>query len=181
MPKGKSSKKAESKKKSPKDFREKSRLKGGVINYVFNPKDNPAYKFSELEVKKKWPARPEHFVPIHPTGSPSYQPGSTVHFGVVVPACSYMRFSVKVLYAILGLVMDPPPAAAGQAAPAAPEPVRLYPLRSEDDPGDGDLEREPNDDGDDRHPRHKFIPEGMLYLKKILMKTLNFFILLFFT
>lgn len=59
-------------------FREKVKVKNGVINYLFKPKDATAYNYGELEVEKDWPARQVQSVKIPPSGSPNYLPGQSV-------------------------------------------------------------------------------------------------------
>jgi hypothetical protein len=65
--------------KKPKTgFREKVKVKSGVVNYVFKPKENASYNYGELEVEKDWPARPVHSIKVPPSGSPAYRPGQSV-------------------------------------------------------------------------------------------------------
>lgn len=59
-------------------FRDKVRVKNGVVNYLFKPKETVAYNYGEIEVEKDWPARQIHQVKINPSGSPAYQPGQSV-------------------------------------------------------------------------------------------------------
>lgn len=157
----------EDEKADPAGFREKKRFTRGVVDYLFKPKDNQAYNFSKLEVIKEWPARMKQLIKVHPTGSPDYQPGSHLHFNVVVASHCYMRFTVNTLCAILGLVMNSVPAAAG----AAPTLERLFPLKkrvpapaegaqaAREEEEDFDTEVDP-DDEPDFDPAHLFIPES---------------------
>ena len=105
-------------------FRDRKRRKAGVVTYDFKPKDADPFRFSEIEAEKAWPARKEDAHPLLPTGSPTYEPGSVIHFGVVVPGNCLMRFSEESLRGIVGLVMDEEPVA-GRAQVGE---TRLYPL-----------------------------------------------------
>lgn len=110
--------------KTPGGFRDRMKVKSGVTNYIFKPKDSAAYNYGELEIEKDWPARLVSNVRIPPTGSPAYQPGQSVHFSIVVPSNCYMKFSKEALCGVVGMIMDNVPAGGG-----APEEERLYPLR----------------------------------------------------
>ena len=137
-------------------FRDKKRVKAGVVNYLFKPKDNQAYNFSELEVVKEWPARRKQLVKVHPVGSPLYDPGSTVHFNLVVPSHCFMRFTAETLCAIVGMVMNAVPVPGQQ-----PRTVRLMPLREEnkDDEEDFDATMDPDEERNFVE-EEKFIPES---------------------
>jgi len=114
------SKKASS---SASNFRERKRIKAGVITYDLKPKDASALNFSELEVPKAWPARREESFPLLPTGSPTYEAGQVVHFGAIVPSNCLMRFDKECLRGLVSLVMD-----TVVAADQPPGEARVLPL-----------------------------------------------------
>jgi hypothetical protein len=87
-------------------FRDRKKIKTGVISHVFKPKEAEPFNFSELEVTQTWPARQVSSVPILPTGSPTYEPGQVVHYGAIVPSNCFMRFTKEALRGIVGIVMD---------------------------------------------------------------------------
>jgi len=105
-------------------LRDKIKIKTGVVENVLKPKDSRGFNFSDPEVPMEWPARYVSKQIIHPTGSPTFAEGSEIHFNIIVPANSYMRFSAQCLNMIVGLVMSVP--GVGGAPPTV---VRLEPKR----------------------------------------------------
>lgn len=140
-------------------FRDKKKVKAGVVNYKFNPAANQSYNFSELEVIKEWPARQKQLVKVHPVGSPNYAPGTAVNFALVVASHCYMRFTMETLCAIVGMIMNTIPVP-GQA----PEQERLLPMAEENadmDDDDEDFDEQIDPDAErDFDELHKFIPES---------------------
>lgn len=143
-------------------FRDRVKVKSGVMNYIFKPKEAAAYNYGELEVEKDWPARLISCMKIPPSGSPAYLPGQSVHFSVVVPANCYMKFSKEVLCGVVGMIMDTVPAAGEAPAEERLHPLRLAAAAAADGDDDGEDESEGEDDGGelDFDPLHKFVLEN---------------------
>lgn len=101
-------------------FRDKKKVKLGVLDYVFAPARSTGFRFDQLQVLKTWPAKQVKIEKLRPFGSPTYEPGQHVHYQLLTAANQFVRFAHESFFAIVALLLNVVVAPVVVAPPAIP-------------------------------------------------------------